>query len=401
VGSVQFFADDDMDFALRCVLSGVRHGMAEVGETLLAAGEVHDGDPDSWLAAFTALGRRLRRTAEQASARGHRFSAWNAALRAANYLYAGTWWAPATGSADRRIELWREHRSAWDLAVEHWPSPVRPVSIDGADDRSTAWWFHSGAASPNASAVVLVGGLGTPVSDLCMTGLLGALWRGHHVLVVEGPGQGEVLYDRGITLDGTWPELLGAAVATAARQPGVDPHRVGLVGVGAGALFAAGAAARERPVDEVAPAVLVLDPPVVDLGADAAASVAGADARGRRLLAWTTTDPTGTDGLDDAVAALSAHRLDDQLLARITCPTLVLTADQAWGFRGQATTVLDALQAPHEHVELTAAIGAGADNGLGAPQVHDAAVFDFWDATLCDAEAGSSPSTTDGADHDR
>ena len=120
---MRFFDDPDMDFATRCVLSGVRHGMAEVGETLTTIADVVDGDAASWLDAFVALGRRLRGEADRAAARGHTFSAWNAALRSANYLYAGLWWAPATPAAPDEPALWEEHMGSWDLAVTHWPSP--------------------------------------------------------------------------------------------------------------------------------------------------------------------------------------------------------------------------------------------------------------------------------------
>lgn len=380
---MRFFDDADMDFAARCVLSGVRHGMAEVGETLTTIGQIDDGDPGAWLEAFVALGRRLRGEADRAAAAGHRYSAWNAALRAANYLYAGLWWAPATSAASSAGALWEEHRSSWDLAVELWPSPVRRVEL--AVDAATVpglWFTSAAAATGPAPAVVLVQGLGTPISDVCMTGLDGALARGHHVLVFDGPGQGEVLHRAGRTLDHTWPDVVAAAVAWVAARPEVDQHRVTLLGVGAGALFAAAGAAASS-FAAARPAALVLDPGVVDLGADAAESVAAAtDERARRLLAGTTTVPTGTADLPGAVAALGAFVLDPGVLASIDCPTLVVTAQDAFGFRGQSATVLASLRCPADHVVLTRAAGAGADNGIDASQVHDAAVFDWLDATL-------------------
>ena len=236
---MRFFDDPDMDFATRCVLSGVRHGMAEVGETLTTIAHVVDGDAASWLDAFVALGRRLRREADRAAARGHTFSAWNAALRSANYLYAGLWWAPATPAAPDEPALWEEHMGSWDLAVTHWPSPVELVGLAHDGTTLAGWWFTSPAATTEpAPAVVLVQGLGTPISDICMTGLDGALARGHHVLVFDGPGQGRTLRERGRTLDDTWPTAIRTALEWTAGRAEVDASRVSLIGVGAGALFA-------------------------------------------------------------------------------------------------------------------------------------------------------------------
>ena len=383
---MQFFEDADMDFATRCVLSGVRHGMAEVGETLTAISGIDDGDADSWLATFVALGRRLRDQADRAAAMGHPFSAWNAALRSANYLYAGLWWAPATSMPDATDRLWDEHRDSWELAVDHWPTPVQRVEVP--DDAATlpGLWFTSRAARGGpAPAVVLVQGLGTPISDVCMTGLDGALERGHHVLVFDGPGQGAALRDRGRSLDHTWPSVIADALAMVAARPEVDPTRISLVGVGAGALFAAAgaAASADAAASAIAPAALVLDPPVTDLGADAAASLAAAaDGRARHLLTWTVTRPTGASDLAAGVERLAAHSIDAATIASIKCPTLAVTAQAAYGFRGQDAALLAALRCDHRHVELRSADGAGADNGIGASQVHDAIVYDWLDATL-------------------
>ena len=381
---MRFFDDPDMDFATRCVLSGVRHGMAEVGETLTTIAHVIDGDAASWLDAFVALGRRLRREADRAAARGHTFSAWNAALRSANYLYAGLWWAPATPAAPDEPALWEEHMGSWDLAVTHWPSPVELVGLAHDGTTLAGWWFTSPAATTEpAPAVVLVQGLGTPISDICMTGLDGALARGHHVLVFDGPGQGRTLRERGRTLDDTWPTAIRTALEWTAGRAEVDASRVSLIGVGAGALFAAGAAG-----DAATPAALVLDPGVVDLGADAAASLGSAtDDRARRLLARTTTWPTGAPDLAAAVEVLATHTLDASALGAIRCPTLVVTADEAFGFRGQEQSLRAALRCSNDLVVLRAADGAGADNGIGASQVHDAAVHDWLDATLVPREA--------------
>jgi dienelactone hydrolase len=380
VSRSRFFDDPDMDFATRCVLSGVRHAMSEVGEVLAATEAITDGDPDSWLETYVGLGRRCRATADLAVEDGHRYSAWNAALRAANYLYAGAWWSPATRRDVDAAALWAEHRDSWDLAVRLWPSQVWPVRIPH-DDGATApglWFASPVAGDAPAPTVVLVQGLGTPTSDVVMTGLDGALARGHHVLVIDGPGQGAALHREHRTLQDGWGTLLSSAIDWLGTRPDSDPSRVTLLGVGHGAWFAAAAATTDRRV-----AALVVDPGVVDLGADAAAAVRDAtDDRARALLAATTTTPTGTSDVDDALEVLDRHRLEPEQLARIGCPTLVVRGEAAGSFCGQSAPLLDALECPHTEVVLTSEQGAGLDAGLDASQIHDAVVFDWLDATL-------------------
>jgi dienelactone hydrolase len=395
VSRPRFFDDPDMDFATRCVLSGVRHAMSEVGEVLAATEAITDGDPDSWLDTYVDLGRRCRRDADLAEDAGHRYSAWNAALRAANYLYAGLWWAPVTRRADDAEQLWNEHRDSWDLAVRLWPSQVWPVRIphDGSATAPGLWFASPAAADAAAPTVILVQGLGTPTSDVVMTGLDGALARGHHVLVIDGPGQGTALHREHRTLQDGWDGLLSSAIDWLGTRPESDPSRVSLLGVGHGAWFATEVATIDHRV-----AALVVDPGVVDLGADAAAAVRDAsDDRARALLAGTTTTPTGTTDLDQAVRILARHRLEATQLARIECPTLVVRGESAGSFCGQSEQLLDALTCPHDEVVLTDAQGAGLDVGLDASQIHDAVVFDWLDATLSTVPPGDELRGEQGA----
>ena len=200
------------------------------------------------------------------------------------------------------------------------------------------------------------------------------------MLVVDGPGQGASLHRDGLTLQHGWSGVIASLLDWLATRPEVDQDRITLYGVAHGSLFCADAAA-------TAPgriAALVLDPAVTDLGRDAAAAVASATTDDdRRLLSGTTTDPTGAATLSDAVAELARHRIDAQQLATISCPIAIVRSENAGGFAGQTDDLLSGLRSTSAQViELSAADGAGMDQGLDASQVHDAAVFDWLDETL-------------------
>jgi hypothetical protein len=411
VGSARFFSDDGMDFATRCVLSGVRHGMAEVGEVLVACEQIVDGDASSWLEVYLGLGRRLHDQARAAAADGHTHSAWNAALRATNYLFAALWWAPATPSAGSERAYWDEHRSAWELAVDHWPTPVDAVQVPSGGTTLPGYWFRpvrsldprrsepDAAVPPVLDAeldgvtIVLLQGLHTPISDACMTGLDGAIARGAHVLLIEGPGQGAALVRQGLTLEDDGRRVVDAAFEWLRSRTEVDPARIVLYGINHGAYLALSGLARcTAAVDTAA---LVLDPGATDLGSDAraAAQSAEGDASQLALLAGTTTVPTGTRQLDDALAALDRCCVGAEDLARVRCPVLVVEAEDATSFATQGATLVDALGAQADVVRLTHAEGAGADCGLDASQIHDAATFDL----LADLLAASDPVPTPGA----
>ena len=401
MADVTFLADEGMDFAVRCVLSGAPYATAEPGEVLAVLAQVVDGDPSSWRDAWVARGRASTAGASSDVAAGRHRSAWGAALRAANYLFAGNYYAPACTDTAGARSVWAEHRAAWDLAVSCWPTPAAPLTIDAPPGPLPGYWFAGAApADERRPVVVLIGGIETPMSDAPMTGLTDALARGYRVLVFDGPGQGAALYEGGLALAPRWDDVWPAALDRVAAQPGVDADRVCLMGINHGGLWAAQGAAVGG--DRVA--ALVLDPAVTGLVDDVVAgvpddlaalwrsepealeaAVAHRVATDPDLAFWAakTLDPfPGGGGVRAALEALAAAVLTEDDLDSISCPTVVCVAEQASAFVGQADPVLAALGGRATRLDFTAAEGAGLDCEIGAPQVRNARVYDHLDALL-------------------
>ena len=402
MADVTFLADGGMDFAVRCVLSGAPYATAEPGEVLAVVAHVVDGDLTSWRDTWVARGRALASAAAVDAGAGRRRSAWGAALRAANYLFAGNYYAPACTDAAGARSVWAEHRAAWDLAVSCWPTPAAPVVIDTPPGPLPGYWFTGPApADERRPVVVLIGGIETPMSDAPMTGLTDALARGYRVLLFDGPGQGAALHEGGLALAPRWDDVWPAVLDWLAAQPDADAERICLMGINHGGLWAAQGASIGR--DRVA--ALVLDPAVTGLVDDVVdglpddlaalwrsepdaldAAVAERAATDADLAFWVakTLDPFPDvdGGVAAALDALAAARLDDVELAAIVCPTLVCVAEQASAFVDQADPVVAALGPLATRLDFTAAEGAGLDCEIGAPQVRNARVYDHLDALL-------------------
>lgn len=370
---VQFLDDPGMDFATRCLLSGVRDGTAEVGEVLTTAALVTDGDPDSWLDRFCGLGRQLYSDARRAKHEGHRRTAWGLALRAANYLFGGAWWAPATRHRGEVAVLWTEHRAAWDLAVSLWPGPARAVTIPGPAGDLSGYEFRPSGTVSVRGTVMMVQGLDTPMSDAPMTGLSEGLRRGWRVVLFEGPGQGAAVLRRGHTLADGWDGIVAAAVewSTGGGVPGEAP--LVLMGVNHGSWFVLDAVVADPRLPAAA---LVLDPGTVDLAADQQA------VRDDPILSAKLLMATGCDDLDGALGVIDQYRLDPTTLGRVHVPAFVATAQDAESFAGQGEVVVARLGGTVHHERFTSASGAGLDCEIGAPQVRNAAVYDWLDGVV-------------------
>src|SRR5215216_2527165 len=79
------FKDSFMDRAFMYTLALQSHKGSEYGECYYAASKIRDGDPESWMKAWTEVAKRVEDIARKADAKGHRVSAREAYLRAFTY----------------------------------------------------------------------------------------------------------------------------------------------------------------------------------------------------------------------------------------------------------------------------------------------------------------------------
>ncbi|MFW5837532.1 MAG: alpha/beta hydrolase, partial [Desulfovibrionaceae bacterium] len=81
-----FFQDGDMDFHFgNLVLGATGNGGAEIGEAFFAASQIQDGDAEEWRREWFELAQRVEARGEKSLAAGHKVSARQQLLRAANY----------------------------------------------------------------------------------------------------------------------------------------------------------------------------------------------------------------------------------------------------------------------------------------------------------------------------
>jgi len=409
---VGFFEDFGFDFAVRCVLSGVRNRMAEVGEVLALCERVVDGDAESWVHEWHLLADRADAIGDAASTAGQPGSAWPAYLRAANYRFCGSYYLAATaaGASDPSVAVtaWRAHRHSFDRAVDHLPSGVERLSIATDGGRLPGYRFTApGSGSGSGSAdlrptVVIVNGIGTPMSDVFMTGVADALDRGYHAVAFDGPGQGAALVEQGLHLRPDWEHVLGPVLDHVATLPGTHPAHIAVMGISHGGWFAARslAMAQATSTSLTRPAAFVADPGIVRLidgvlpqfpddlvarfhqhdrsGFDdgLAARVSAPDATNDLLVtARTIGEPFGTTSAYDALRQLAAFDLTG-LASDVACPTLVCDPDAAGGWPGQSAELVRQVRGA-TRVAFTTAEGAGLDCEILAPELRNQRVYDW------------------------
>ena len=255
--AVRFSADDGFDFAVRCLLNGVPYRMADPEETIAVAANLAPGDSDGWYTALTELGARSEAIAEACDRAGHRVSAVQAYLRAANYRYAGFWYILDTKHADDWAQAWRAHRACLDAALARWPTPAERLDVPWSGTRLDTWLFspltprrdaaptdHAPDRQAPARLLVVQEGLGAPLSDSLMTGVVDAVERGWYAIAFDGPGQGRARVDDGLAPIDDWSRVIAAVLDVACARPELEGAHVALIGVADGGNLVVRAAAR-------------------------------------------------------------------------------------------------------------------------------------------------------------
>jgi hypothetical protein len=101
--------------------------------------------------------------------------------------------------------------------------------------------------------------------------------------------------------------------------------------------------------------------------------------------AWAFTHGmfvTGTSSPRAYVAATLEYHLRNGIAEQISCPTLVLDAEEDMFFKGQPEELYEHLTCPRTLIRFTAAEGAGAHCQVGAHRLAFGRIYDWLDNTL-------------------
>ncbi|MEV6997081.1 alpha/beta fold hydrolase [Streptomyces sp. NPDC093982] len=398
------FLFDDAAFSFQALRTAghAAYAGADLGEVLAACRNIPDGDEEAWCRGWTAVAERLHRVGAEALAAGHRVSARESLLRASNYYRTADFFRVEDRDADlESARLARCSRQTFAQAAQLFDTPVVPLRIPYEDTTLPAYLFLVDDTGRSRPTVIHHGGYDSTLEELYFMAAGGALRRGYHVLAFEGPGQQSVRREQGLVFRPDWEHVVTPVVDHALTRPEVDPERLVLFGTSFGGLLAARATAFE---DRFAACVLhngVYDfyevplrgiPPYLgewvtdgrDDVAGPALAVSMAQSTQARWFLRHGMWVFGAKTPPEALRACAPYNLDTAA-AHITCPTLVLDAENDLAFHGEARRVHEALRCAKELMLFTVAEGAGEHCQEGAALRFHQRVFDWLDERLARA----------------
>ena len=233
------FNDADMDLFFMAALGWGPAGGLDIGQAFHVASSITDGDPDSWVRAFSMYGAKLDAQADVWKTRGWKQQAGEMRLKAFASFRSAWQFALAGESFDLNYAA---HKKAFaaamnelELAATFFHVPHRNHQLPGVFLRN---------ARPDAPVLLVIGGADTCFEDLFLTVGRNVFERGYSVALVDLPGQGATQVE-GLHWEADAEYAIASVIDMLIARFEAKPGRIALLGLSLGGYFVARAAGHE------------------------------------------------------------------------------------------------------------------------------------------------------------
>ncbi|MBT2519267.1 alpha/beta hydrolase [Streptomyces sp. ISL-90] len=256
-----YFDDPEFDRQLQRTAAKASYGCCDLGEIFAVAARIVPRDYDSWYGEWFAAGESARLLGEAEAAAGHDVNAVSAHLRASEYYRSAYFFTRREPHGVALLEAFHHSQAAFRAAAPHLPFPTERVSIPYEDVELEGYLVRPRDAAPGPT-LLLPCGYDSPVEELYSLGAAEAAARGFSVIMFSGPGQAEMLFDRGIPFRPDFEAVAGAVIDFVRTRADLDGERIGIVGRSFGGYLAPRAASMEPRITAMS-----ADPAQYDMGA--------------------------------------------------------------------------------------------------------------------------------------
>ncbi|MEH1836965.1 MAG: alpha/beta fold hydrolase [Nostoc sp.] len=392
------FKDESFAFEFVRNLGFMYYGGADLGEMVATAGQIAEGDFESWYTEWDKRARRVLSRADSARGARHLVSAREAYLRASTYFRMADFYLHGNPEDPRILSASKASEEAYAKAAELTGSTWEPVQIPYEGTTLPGYFYKVDDSGKPRPTIVFHGGFDSSREELFYFGGAPATRRGYNCLTFDGPGQGMPIREGKLPFRYDWEKVVTPAVDYALTRPEVDGDKLVLLGMSLGGYLAARAAAFEHRFK----AAIFYDG-VYDFGESTRASlpkdaISALDTgdknrfekiideamKNNTALRWSVTQGNWSFGVSSFAdfVALTAKYTMNGLADQIQCPCLVMEAEADMFFRGQPQQIYDALQVPKQLARFTSEDGAENHCQSGALAYKDQVVFDWLDETL-------------------
>jgi dipeptidyl aminopeptidase/acylaminoacyl peptidase len=199
---------------------------ADVGEIEAIASDMTSDDDAAYYEAWYSHAKLHRAKADAANRRGKTHTARYHYLRAT--VYASVSYKLLFGKpVDPRLSAaFKTQMSSFERALGLTRPRVEPLDVTVNGRRLSAFFCRAAGGDRRRPTIILVNGYDASVSDMYLAMGFQAVARGYHVVLVDGPGQGELLVRDGLPLTPAWERVVRPVVGAVVKRPDVDRKRL-------------------------------------------------------------------------------------------------------------------------------------------------------------------------------
>ena len=389
------FEDQTFSFELLRTIGYAPYGGADIGECLVTASQIREGNFESWYEQWSKTARRVHALADSALQQGKRVSAREAYLRASNYYRTAEFFLHGNPHDPRILATWGNSRTTFRQAVKLMDTPVEEVLIPYEGTFLPAYYYRPDDSYTPRPTLIVHGGYNSTGEELYFMIAAAAIQRGYSCLTFEGPGQGTLLREQHLPFRPDWEKVVTPVVDALVSRPEADSTRIALMGISLGGYLAPRAAAFEHRL-----AALIADDGLYSyhfsekaravtrvaalFGRDLAHSMLRKVMQRNTGIRWAIENGMFTfqvGSIWDLIKATECWSLEE-VANKITCPTLVCEAERDHFFAGQPTMLYEALTCPKTLLRFTADEGAEEHCQFGALLFFNHRMFSWLDTTL-------------------
>ncbi|MGQ0522764.1 MAG: alpha/beta hydrolase family protein [Betaproteobacteria bacterium] len=205
------------------------------------------GDDKAWFREWAGEAARLEAIGHDRAAKGHKIAAAAYLLRAAHYYHVGERFVQPKNEASqaaykRGVEAFRTAASYLRRPrIEHVEVPYEGTSLPGVIVHADSIPGRAG----KGPVMLFLDGFDVTKEIQYFRGIPDLAARGISCLILDGPGNGESIRFRGLTLHHETERHAGAAYDYLATRPEFDPRRIGIMALSLGGYYAPRAAAMD------------------------------------------------------------------------------------------------------------------------------------------------------------
>ena len=394
------FEDESFSFETLRAAGFANYGGADLGEVIVTAAAIPDGDEGAWHREWTATGRRVHALGLKSLTAGQRVSAREALLRASNYYRTAEFFRRDAPADDPEVlKLSRRSKDTFVTAMGLFGFGFETVAIPYEDTTLPGYLYLVDDSSTPRPTIIYTSGYDSTLEESYFAIAAAALARGYNVLAIDGPGQGAALREQRLVMRPDWEAVITPVIDFALTRSEIAPTQIALFGYSLGGYLVARAAAFDDRV-----AAVILDDGIYDFHAAIAHALPpfvstwideGNDQAATPVLAMLMMHNTQLRwALRNGLWVMGLHALTelprvfrDYTLAgvaeQITAAVLVLDAEDDQFLKGEPQRAAAAMtNADVTLITLPASEGAGEHCHMGAMARAHQTIFDWLEPKL-------------------